>query len=229
MSHSHLVSCFSHSSSTCFNIRSNQEYWKFRIIRQELFCKKIVLKNFQKLTGKHICPSIFIEEFFKKTCFHKSPLWLCAKLRVSRAFVPYVPHVPACRKCLRASPVYVPLGCACFCAIVSYVPYQPSFLGAFICFYAPYGPSLFSRVTCFHFLFPCLHLLAYILFTYFRFSYMSWYFLRAFIFVNCFKFFTYLTWFLDALHCFIFPHMLNKGGKGSTDWFFIFLDPYWGH
>ena len=38
----------------------------------EVFCKKSVLKNFAKFTGKHICQSLFFNKvffFFKKTFF----------------------------------------------------------------------------------------------------------------------------------------------------------------
>ena len=32
---------------------------KIRRSRQEVFCKKGVLRNFEKLTGKHLCQSLF--------------------------------------------------------------------------------------------------------------------------------------------------------------------------
>ena len=32
----------------------------FRISRPEVFCKKGVLKNFAKFTGKHVCQKLFI-------------------------------------------------------------------------------------------------------------------------------------------------------------------------
>ena len=36
--------------------------WKFRSNRLELFCKKGVLKNFPKFTGKHLCQSLFFNK-----------------------------------------------------------------------------------------------------------------------------------------------------------------------
>ena len=70
---------------------------------------------------------------------------------------------------------------------------------------------------------------AYILFTFFRFYYMASYFLRAFIFVKCFKFFPYLKClhlftYLTLLH--VFSQMPNNEGKarGTLKDFFIFCD-----
>ena len=115
MSHSHLVSCFSHSSPTCFNIRSNQEYWKFRIIRQELFCKKVVPKNFQKRTGKHIslymCPSIFIEKRVRHRRFPRNflrkPVFIKHLCECVLNYVLHVPLCPTCLTCLLVLSAYV--------------------------------------------------------------------------------------------------------------------------
>ena len=58
-----------------------------RSSRQEVFCKKGVLKNFVKLTGKHLCQGLFFNketltqvffcefwEIFKKSFFYRTPL-----------------------------------------------------------------------------------------------------------------------------------------------------------
>ena len=126
MSHSHLVSCFSHSSSTCFNIRSNQEYWKFRIIRQELFCKKIVLKNFQKLTGKHICPSIFIEKRVRHKRFPRNflrkPVFINHLCDCVLNYVLHMPLFPTCLTCLLALSAYVLHLFMCLSDLRAFVP-----------------------------------------------------------------------------------------------------------
>ena len=36
--------------------------FKFRSSRPEVFCKKDVLRNFAKLTGKHLCQSLFLNK-----------------------------------------------------------------------------------------------------------------------------------------------------------------------
>ena len=101
-----------------------------------------------------MCPSIFIEKRVRHRCFPRNFLRKPVFIKhLCECVLNYVPHVPACLKCLRASPVHAPLGFACFRAIVSYVPYLPSFLGAFICFYAPYGPHFFRALLAFIFFF----------------------------------------------------------------------------
>ena len=34
---------------------------KIRSSRLDVFCKKVVLKNFAKFTGKHLCQSLFFQ------------------------------------------------------------------------------------------------------------------------------------------------------------------------
>ena len=40
----------------------------FRSSRSEVFCEKGVLKNFAKLTGKHLCPSLFFNKVAGAVC-----------------------------------------------------------------------------------------------------------------------------------------------------------------
>ena len=60
---------------------------QFRSSRPKLFCKKGVLRNFAKFTGKHLCQSLFFNkvaglrlwhsdfcEICKNTFFHRTPL-----------------------------------------------------------------------------------------------------------------------------------------------------------
>ena len=93
---------------------------------------------------------------------------------------------------------------------------KPVFLTKYIkTYYAPYVP-LRAHV---------YFLRAYILFTCFRYSYMSSYFLCALIFVKYFSFLcTFLVFIvLHALRFFIFSsQMANKGVKGALIDFFIF-------
>ena len=54
--------------------------------RPEVFCRKVVLRNFTKFTGKHLCQCLFLKETLahvcscefceisKKTFFHRTPL-----------------------------------------------------------------------------------------------------------------------------------------------------------
>ena len=49
--------------------------------RPKVFCKKVVLRNFAKFTGKHLCQSLFLNkvaglrpEISKKTFFYRTPL-----------------------------------------------------------------------------------------------------------------------------------------------------------
>ena len=46
-----------------FNLPASES---FRSSRPEVFCKKDVLKNFSKFTGKHLFQSLFLIEFFNK-------------------------------------------------------------------------------------------------------------------------------------------------------------------
>ena len=41
-----------------------------------MFCKKVVLRNFSKLTGKHLCQSLLFNKVAgsKNTFFHRKPM-----------------------------------------------------------------------------------------------------------------------------------------------------------
>ena len=43
----------------------------FRSSRPEVFCKKGVLRNFAKFTGKHLRQSLLLNEVFKKRLWHR--------------------------------------------------------------------------------------------------------------------------------------------------------------
>ena len=57
----------------------NSFIYAFRSSRPELFCKKGVLKDFTKFTGKHLCQSLFFNKvaglrpatLFKKRLWHR--------------------------------------------------------------------------------------------------------------------------------------------------------------
>ena len=57
----------------------NNEHKCFRSSRPEVFCRKDVLRNFAKLTEKHLCQSLFFNEaaglgeISKNTFFNKTP------------------------------------------------------------------------------------------------------------------------------------------------------------
>ena len=46
------------------------KYTKFRSSRPDVFCRKGVLRNFGKFTGKHLCQSLFIESLLKNRLWH---------------------------------------------------------------------------------------------------------------------------------------------------------------
>ena len=50
--------------------------WKLRSSRPEVFCKKVVLKNFAKFTEKHLCQSLFLIKLQAFTLVVK--IWLCS-------------------------------------------------------------------------------------------------------------------------------------------------------
>ena len=51
-------------------------YYTFSSSRPELFCKKGILKNFAKFTGKHLCQSPFFnKQEFLRTSFSIEHLW----------------------------------------------------------------------------------------------------------------------------------------------------------
>ena len=47
------------------------EISKFRSSRPEVLCKKGVLRNFTKFTGKHLYQSLFFKKFFNEVFFNK--------------------------------------------------------------------------------------------------------------------------------------------------------------
>ena len=59
------------TSATIFNDKQRL-FWKktsgFRSSRPEVFCKKGVLKNFAKFTGKHLCQSLFFDKVAGAAC-----------------------------------------------------------------------------------------------------------------------------------------------------------------
>ena len=50
---------------------------KFRSSRSEVFCKKVVLRNFAKFTGKHLCQSLFFNKVagLRPVTLLKKRLW----------------------------------------------------------------------------------------------------------------------------------------------------------
>ena len=59
--------------------------------RSELFCKKGVLRNFTKFTGKHLCQSLFFNkvagQISKNTFLHRTPL-MASSVLLSRLNIP---------------------------------------------------------------------------------------------------------------------------------------------
>ena len=67
-----------------FSFFSQQSH--FRSSRPEVFCKKFVLTNFAKFTGKHLCQSLFFgkiagQDSFKNTFFTELLRWLLLSLQ----------------------------------------------------------------------------------------------------------------------------------------------------
>ena len=58
---SHKLSTYHYSTDVC------KDASDYRNSRPEVFCKKGVLRNFEKLTGKHLCQGLF---------FNNTPDWL---------------------------------------------------------------------------------------------------------------------------------------------------------
>ena len=59
-------------SSKALIVRTNKR--NYRSSRPDLFCKKIVLRNFGKFTGKHLCKSLFFNKvagWLKKGLWHR--------------------------------------------------------------------------------------------------------------------------------------------------------------
>ena len=54
----------------------NETKSRFRSSRPEVFCKKAVLRNFAKFTGKHLCQSLFFNKVAasKNTFSYRTPL-----------------------------------------------------------------------------------------------------------------------------------------------------------
>ena len=46
----------------------------YRSRRPYVFCKKGVLRNFAKFTGKHLCQSLFFNEVAGDTFFYRTPV-----------------------------------------------------------------------------------------------------------------------------------------------------------
>ena len=68
-----------------------QERWNFQKQSPEVFCKKSCLRNFAKLTGKHLCQSLFFDKvadlrlatLLKKRLWHRCfPVNLATFLRI---------------------------------------------------------------------------------------------------------------------------------------------------
>ena len=64
--------------TSVFKFSTNDTSWKviltFRSSRPEMFCKKGVLRNFTKFTGKHLCQSLFFKSLRPATLLKKR-LW----------------------------------------------------------------------------------------------------------------------------------------------------------
>ena len=62
-----------------YQARAHLKVWIWRSSRQEVFCKKGVLENFAKFTGKHLCQGLFFNKvaglrpatLFKKRLWHR--------------------------------------------------------------------------------------------------------------------------------------------------------------
>ena len=58
--------------------------------RLEVFCKKVVLRNFAKLTGKHLCQSLRPATLFKKRLWHRCFLVNFAKFLRTSFFIEHL-------------------------------------------------------------------------------------------------------------------------------------------
>ena len=71
-------------------------YWCYRSSLSEVFCKKGILRNFAKITGKHLCQSLFIKkdtlvqvfscvfgETSKNTFFNRISLMVASEVAMS--------------------------------------------------------------------------------------------------------------------------------------------------
>ena len=63
--HTYFVS--SQSSSSLWNFFLNFSY-TYRSSHLEVFCKKVVLRNFAKFTKKHLCQSLFFNKIARLVC-----------------------------------------------------------------------------------------------------------------------------------------------------------------
>ena len=68
---------------TTFSLSANRlfssEHISIRSGRPEVFCKRVVLKNFADFRGKHLCQGLFLNtvavyEIFKNTLFYRTPM-----------------------------------------------------------------------------------------------------------------------------------------------------------
>ena len=53
--------------------RSSRSQMFFRSSRPEMFCKKAVLRDFPKFTGKYLCQSLFITKVGGQLCLKRDP------------------------------------------------------------------------------------------------------------------------------------------------------------
>ena len=59
-----LIGCLQCLTLNGINLNKIYEADCFRSSRPEVFCKKGVLRNFAKFTGRHLCQSLFLKNFF---------------------------------------------------------------------------------------------------------------------------------------------------------------------
>ena len=65
---------------------------EYRNSRPEVFCKKRVLRNFAKFTGKRLCHSLFLNNFIKK----ETQVFSCEFCEISKnTFIHRTPPVAA--------------------------------------------------------------------------------------------------------------------------------------
>ena len=80
--------CLPFSFNICWN-------WSYRSSRPELFCKKSLLRNFTKFTGKHLRQSLF----FNKIAGHRQQVFSCEFCKISENTLSYIfvltEHLPA--------------------------------------------------------------------------------------------------------------------------------------
>ena len=75
-----FLSLMSRKSNTiilCYFIQTRRSLFLYRSSRTEVFCKKVVLKNFAKFTRKHLCQSLFFNKVagLRPATLLKKKLW----------------------------------------------------------------------------------------------------------------------------------------------------------